>query len=56
MVSYGGGNFFFGPKNFPLALPRGKFGQTFLSSLPRGKFLEGGLEGGGEVERRSEGQ
>jgi hypothetical protein len=46
MVSYGGGNFFFGPKNFPLALPRGKFAQTFLSSLPRGKFWKGGRREG----------
>ena len=47
MVSYGGGNFFFGPKNFPLEPAERKV-------LERGK--EGGLEGGGEVERRSEGQ
>jgi len=46
MVSYGGGNFFFGPKNFPLALPSGKFGQTFRSSLPRGKFWKGGRREG----------
>ena len=60
MVSYGGGNFFFGPKNFPLALPRGEFFPKLSSRACReesfGKGEEGGLEGGGEVERRSEGQ
>ena len=60
MVSYGGGNFFFGPKNFPLPFREESFFPNFplepaeRKVLERGK--EGGLEGGGEVERRSEGQ
>ena len=59
MVSYGGGNFFWGPKNFPLALPRGslpKLSSRACREESFGKGEEGGLEGGGEVERRSEGQ
>ena len=59
MVSYGGGNFFFGPENFPRpserkVCPNFPLEPAERKVLERGK--EGGLEGGGEVERRSEGQ